>query len=199
MLKEGLRGIAAPNGPGTPAWETGSPTHAAHQPGGTRNHAHAVVGALGAPAGDSNSQRPGHTSLGGPGVLPRRWSVLKGGLRGTTAPNGLGTPALRGRGVLLKRWWVLKEGLRGAAVPNGPGRPALGGRGGLPRRWWVVYEGLRGTTARNGTGTPACGAVESSLGGGGCTRRASGDHGSQWPRHPSLGERGVLPRRWSVL
>ena len=29
VLKEGLRGVAVPNGPGTPAWGTGSPTQAA--------------------------------------------------------------------------------------------------------------------------------------------------------------------------
>ena len=111
VLKEGLRGVAVPNGPGTPALRTGRP-------------AQAVVGALGGPAGDSSSQRPGHTSLVGRGVIPRRWWVVYEGLRGTTAPNGPGTPALRGRGILLKCWWVLKEGLRGAAVPNGPGTPA---------------------------------------------------------------------------
>ena len=38
-------------------------------------------------------KRPGHTSLGGWGVLPRRWSVLKEGLPGATAPYGLGIPA----------------------------------------------------------------------------------------------------------
>ena len=33
-------------------------------------------------SGDSSSQRPGHNSLGGQGVLPRRWSVFREGLRG---------------------------------------------------------------------------------------------------------------------
>ena len=37
--------------------------------------------------------RPGHTSLGGQRVPPRRWSVLKEGLRGAAAPYSPGTPA----------------------------------------------------------------------------------------------------------
>ena len=62
---------------------------------------------------EGSSQRPGHTSMGGKGVLPRRWSVLKEGLWGAAAPNDPGTPALGGRGVLPRRWSVLKEGLWG--------------------------------------------------------------------------------------
>ena len=36
---------------------------------------------------------PGLTSLGGRGVLRRRWSLLKEGLRGVAVPNGPGTQA----------------------------------------------------------------------------------------------------------
>ena len=43
--------------------------------------------------GGSRSQRPGLTSRGGRGVLPRRWSVLKECLRGIAVPNGPGSPA----------------------------------------------------------------------------------------------------------
>ena len=41
--------------------------------------------------GGSSSQRPGYNNLGGRGVLPRRWSVLKEGLQGVAVPNGPGT------------------------------------------------------------------------------------------------------------
>ena len=106
MLKEGLRGIAAPNGLDVPAWGDGesrpgggrcsmrvcrgqqSPTAWAHHPEGTGSPAQAAVGAQGGPAGDSSSQRPTLTSLGGRGVLPRRRPVLKEGLRGVAVPNG---------------------------------------------------------------------------------------------------------------
>ena len=91
-----------------------------------------MVGALGGPAGVRRSQRPRHTSLGGRGVVPSWWWVLKEGLRGVAFPN------CPGRGVLPRRWWVLKEGLRGTAAPNGPGTPALWGQGVLPRRWLVL-------------------------------------------------------------
>ena len=43
--------------------------------------------------GGSSSQQPGHTGLGGWGVLPKRWLVLKEGLRGIAAPNGPSTTA----------------------------------------------------------------------------------------------------------
>ena len=69
------------------------PTALAHQPGGTGSPAQAVVGAQGGPAGGRSSLRPGHTSLGGWGVLPRRWSVLKEGLRGVAVPTSPDTPA----------------------------------------------------------------------------------------------------------
>ena len=43
--------------------------------------------------GGSSPQQGGHTSLGGWGVLLRRWSVFYEGLRGVAAPNGPGTSA----------------------------------------------------------------------------------------------------------
>ena len=79
-LKEGLRGVA-------------SEKARAHQPRGTGSPTQAVVGAQGGPPGGSSSQQPEHTSLGGWGVLPRRWSVLKEGPRGVAVPNGLSTRA----------------------------------------------------------------------------------------------------------
>ena len=84
---------------------------------GTGSPAQVVVGAQGEPAGGSSSQgrgtrtqrdgkscpggglcsrracggrsflRPGHICLQGQGVLSRRWSVLKEGLRGVAAPK----------------------------------------------------------------------------------------------------------------
>ena len=42
--------------------------------------------------GGGSCQRPGHTTFGGRGVLPRRWLGLTGGLRRAAIPNGLGSP-----------------------------------------------------------------------------------------------------------
>ena len=52
-----------------------------------------MVGAQEGRVGDSSSQRPGLTILRGRGVLPRWRLVLKEGVRGIAAPNGLGSPA----------------------------------------------------------------------------------------------------------
>ena len=76
--------------------------------------------------GGSTSLWPGHTSLGGRGVLPNRWSVLKEGLRGAAPPYGPGTQDVGGPGVVLRRWSALKECLRGATAPYGPGIPSGG-------------------------------------------------------------------------
>ena len=46
--------------------------------------------------GDCSSQRPRLTNLRGRGVLPRRQSLLRGGLGGMAAPNGPGSPASGG-------------------------------------------------------------------------------------------------------
>ena len=69
MLKEGLRGAAAPK-------------TRAHKARGTGSPAHVVVGAQGGLARGQQSPRSGHISVGGRGVLPTWWSVLKEGLRG---------------------------------------------------------------------------------------------------------------------
>ena len=71
------------------------------------------------PGAVGSSQRPGPTSLGGRGVLPKRRSVPMERLQGTAVPNRPGPPAWGTRSVL-------KEGLRGMAVPNSPGSPAGG-------------------------------------------------------------------------
>ena len=137
VLKEGLRGVAVPNGSGTPASGDGESC-----PGGDRCSRSACGGQLLPTA-----------PLGGWGVLPRRWSVLKEGLRGVAAPNGLGTSS-GGRGVLPRRWSVLKEGLWGAVAPNSPlggtGSPAQavvdgqgGPTGGSSSRWpWHQLRGM---------------------------------------------------------
>ena len=52
-----------------------------------------VIGAPGWPAGGSSSQRLRHTSLGGRGVLPRWWSVLKEELWGEQLLKCSGSPA----------------------------------------------------------------------------------------------------------
>ena len=91
-----LRGVAVPNGSGTPASGDGESC-----PGGDRCSRSACGGQLLPTA-----------PLGGWGVLPRRWSVLKEGLRGVAVPHGLGTSS-GGRGVLPRRWSVLKEGFWG--------------------------------------------------------------------------------------
>ena len=161
MLKEDLRGVAAPNGPGSPAGgdeESCScggrcsrrarmghrfPMARAHQTRGTGRPAQAVVGAQRGPAGGSSSQRPGHISPRGRGTLSRRWSVPTGGLRGAVAPNAPGSPAWGDEEPCTRRWLVLKEGVRGASTPNGRGRPAwrdgescLGG-GQCSKRAWA--------------------------------------------------------------
>ena len=96
-----------------------------------------VVGAQGGSAGGSSSQRPVHTSLGGWGVMPKRWMVLKEGLQGAASRNGPGTTTSRNvtscpRGSRCSsrahwgRWSVLQEGLPGVAVPNGLGTSPWG-------------------------------------------------------------------------
>ena len=81
MLKQGVAGTIVPNRPGTLALGDGESS-----PGGGWCSRSACTG--------SSSLRPGHTSLGGLGVLPGRWSVLKEGLRGVALFTGQGTLAL---------------------------------------------------------------------------------------------------------
>ena len=216
MRKEGLGGIAAPNGPGTPAWGGRGilprrwsvlkgacrghqlPPARAHQPGGTGSLAQVVVGAQGGPARGTSSQRPGHTSQAGRGVLRRRWPVLKEGLRGTIVPNGPGTPA-RGDGESCLGGGQCSRKACGVGNSQRPELTNLGGRGVLPRRWSTLKEGLREAVAPNGMGTPSWGAGSPAQAVVGAQGGLGGDSGSQWPGHTSLGGRGVLPRRWSVL
>ena len=65
------------------------------------------------------SPRPGHTGLGGGGALPRRWLLVKEGLRGggQQSPRP-GHTSLKGRGVLPRCGCVFNEGLRRATVPK---------------------------------------------------------------------------------
>ena len=74
----------------------------AHQPGETGRSCPGGGGAEGGLAGGSSPQ-PGLTGLGGRGVLPRRWSVLKERMRGAVAPNSPGAPAWGDREVLPRR------------------------------------------------------------------------------------------------
>ena len=118
----------------------------AHQPGGTGSPAKVVVGAQRGPAGGCNFKRPGHTCLGGQGVLSRRWLVLQEGLRGAAAskarahlPVGRGSPAQVVVGA--------QGGPAGGCSFHQPGHTCLGGPGVLSRRWSVLKEGLRGVAA----------------------------------------------------
>ena len=87
-------------------------------------------------------KRPGHTSLGDQGVLPRRWSVLKASPLGVAVPKRPGHASLGGRGVLPKR------------VVGAQGRPAGGSSS---QTAWARQPGGDG---------------ESYPGGGRCSRRA---------------------------
>ena len=80
MLKEGLQGTAAPNGPGTPNWGDGESN---------------LVGGWCSRGACAGQQLPTARAYphGGTGSPPRRWSVLKDGLREAAVPYGTGTPA----------------------------------------------------------------------------------------------------------
>ena len=85
------------------------------------------LGAVG--SAKSHVARPGHTSLGGRGVLPRRWSV-----RSEEPAKGLqssrpGHTSLGGHGVLPWRWSVRpKEPAKGLQFSR-PGHTKWGGTG----------------------------------------------------------------------
>ena len=49
-------------------------------------------------------KRPELNSLGGRGVLPRRWSVLNEGLRAVAIPKRPGLTSMGGRGFPPRRW-----------------------------------------------------------------------------------------------
>ena len=107
VLKEGLRGAAVPKAQ-------------AHRPCGSGSLAPVAVGAQGGPAGGSSPQGPGTPAWGGRGVLPRRWSVLKEGLRGVAVPKaqahrpwGSRSPAQTLVGA--------QGGLAKGSSPQGPG------------------------------------------------------------------------------
>ena len=143
MLKD-VQGVAVPNGPGTPGWgdvescQGGGwcsrracggyllPTGRAHQPGGTEISIQAVVGAQAGSAGGSSSLWPAQTSLGGQGVLPWRWSVLKEGLRGIEVRNDPGTPALGDGEFCPGGGRCSKRACGGQQLPEGSGTPAWG-------------------------------------------------------------------------
>ena len=197
------------------------------QPGGTGSLAQAVVGAHGGPAGGSTSQRPGHTRLGGRGVLPRRWWVLKEGLRGVAVSNGLGTPA-PGDGDSAQAVVGSQRGHVGGSSSQRRGHTSLGGRGirpgggrcsrracggqqlptarahqprgtGGPAQPMVGAQGATaGAAIPNGPGTPAWGDGESCPGGGWCSRRAYGGNSPQRAGLTSLGRQRVLPKRRPV-
>ena len=201
MLKEGLREAAVPKA-------------RAHQSGWTGSLVQAVVGAQGGLAGGSSPQGPGTPVLGGRGVLFRRWSVLKEGLREAAVPKarahqfgGTGSPVQAvlgaqggptgassrqgpgnispwGRGVLSRRWSVLKEGLREAAAPKARAHQS-GGTESLVEAVVGARGGLAGGSSPQGPRTPVWGDGESCTGGGRCSRRACGGQQSQGPGTPA--------------
>ena len=67
--------------------------------------------------------RPGHTSVGGRGVLPRRWSVLREGLRGAAAPKAR-AHRLGGMGSRVQAVVGAQGGPTGGSNSQGPGTPA---------------------------------------------------------------------------
>ena len=168
MLTEGLRGAAAPQAPGTQAWGDWESS-----PGGGRCPRRARGGQQpprpGVTSGDGGCcpggvrcsrsfcrgqqlTKPGHTSLGGQGVLPKRWSVLKEGLRVQRLPRP-GHTRLGGRGGLPRKWAMLKEGLWGAAAPKA--RAHLRGGNGSPIQAVVGAQGGRaGGSSSQGPSTP---------------------------------------------
>ena len=107
--------------------------------------------------------------MGGRGVLPRRWWVLKKGLRGAAIPNGPGTRA-----------WGDAE-----ACPGG-GRCSRRACGGQQLTTAPAHQPGR-------TGSPAQAVVGAEGGPAGGVAVPNG------PGTPALRGRGVLPRRWSVL
>ena len=110
VLKKVFRGAAVPKARAQQPRETGFPTWG-------------VVGAQGRPTGGHHLPRRGHTILGGRGVLLRRWSVLKMGLRRAAVPKarahqprGTGSPA---EVVIGAQGWPA-----GGSSPQGPRTPA---------------------------------------------------------------------------
>ena len=197
---------------GTPAYGDGET-----RPGGGR----CSWSAYGGP----QSPRPGHTSLRGRRVPPRWSSMLMKGLRGAAVPQ---SPAHHRRGTESPAQAVVgaQGGSSGGSSPRGPGTPAWGdgesrpgggpcsrrvlggqqsprpGHTGLGGRRVLVVGAQGGPTGGStpqGPGTPVWGDGDSCPSGGRCSRRAYGGQRSPRPGHTSLGGRGVLPKRWSLL
>ena len=141
---EMLWGMAAPNGPGTPAGRTGRPAQTAvgaygvplgdgrpQRPGplvgGTGSPALAAVGAYGRSVGDGSSQRPKTTSWGDGESCPLGGQAYGGRARDANSQTA-GAHRLGGRGLLHRQRSVPMEGLRVRAVPSGADPPAKGTR-----------------------------------------------------------------------
>ena len=178
----GLRGTALPNGPGPSTGGTGSPALVA-------------VGAYGGLAGDGSPLWPGPTSSGDSEPSPggsRCSRRAYGGQQFPTAP----AHRLRGREVLPRQRSVLMGALRGTALPNGLGPPTWGT--GSPALVAVgAYGGPAGDGSPHRRGPTSLGDGKSCPGGGRCPWSACGGWQPPKARAHRLGERGVLPRRWS--
>ena len=92
----------------------------------------------------SSSQQPGHTSLGGRRVLPRRWSLLKESPRAAAASYGPCTPVWGDAEPCPGAGWCSRRAC-GASSSQVPGHTSLGRRGVPSRQCPVRKEGPRGT------------------------------------------------------
>ena len=168
-----------------------------HQPLGTGSPVQAVLGAQGGSAGGNSPQGPGTPILGdgescpGGGRCSRRACGGQQSQGPGTLPDRDGE-SCTGSGRCLGR-------ARGGQQSPRAGHTSLRGWEVLFRRWSVLYEGLRGVAAAKARATPALGDGESCPGGARCSRWVCGRQKSPRPGHTSLGGRGVLSRRWSVL
>ena len=153
--------------------------------------------------GGLQSPRPGHTSMGGQGVLPRRWLVRREGpARGAAAskdraPAGGNKESCPGGGRCILK------GPRGGLPSPRTGHTSPGGQGVLPKRWSVRPEGpARGAAVPKAwahqpmwTGSLALALVGVSVSAckAGCSLPG--------PCTQAWGDRGCCPgggRRWSV-
>ena len=136
VLRGACEGGCGLQGPGTPVRG-----HRGSCPRGGRCVLKGLRGGL-------QSSRPGDTSLGGQGILPRRWSVR---------PEGLarGAVVFKARGHQPGGTWGDREscpgggrcvlkGLQGGCNLQGPGTPAWGDRESCPGGGRHVLKGLRG-------------------------------------------------------
>ena len=175
-------------GPGTPAWGDRGCC-----PGGGR----CVVKGL---RGGLQPSNPGHTSLGGQGVPPRRWSVCpEGSVRGAAVSKARGHhpggTAVLDQAMVGAPGRACEEGCR----LQGRGTPAWWDKGFCPGGGRCVLNDLRGGRSLQGPETPAWGDRGSCA--GGCLCFVKGLRGGLQPSkpgHTSAGRRGVLPWQWSV-